>query len=87
MDVASCCYFEKVRRTKRTAVVSYLLKYFDSFSVGELNNIESDNKVLLRNVNMKRVIMETSMIKILNNYVSGRLNNKYFPLNEGSSLY
>ena len=28
MTVANSCYYEKVRRTMRTAVVSYLLKLF-----------------------------------------------------------
>ena len=43
--VASYCYYEKVRRTMRTAIVSYLLKYFYSFSAAELNNIESEDEV------------------------------------------
>ena len=34
MAVASCCYYEKVRRTMRTAIVSYLFKYFYSFFSG-----------------------------------------------------
>ena len=41
MDVASHCYYEKARRTMNTAIVSYLLKHFYSFSAAELNNIES----------------------------------------------
>ena len=45
MAVASYCYYEKVRRTMRTANVSYLLKYFVSFSATELNNIESEDEV------------------------------------------
>ena len=45
MAVASYCYYQKVRRTMRTAIVSYLLKYFVSFSATELNNIESENEV------------------------------------------
>ena len=40
-----------------------------------------------RNFHTKRVIMEIAMMKILNNCVSGRLNNNYFPLNESSSHY
>ena len=32
MAVASYCFYERVRRTMRTAIVSYLLKYFYSFS-------------------------------------------------------
>ena len=45
MAVASYCYYEKVRRTIGTAIVSYLLKYFYSFSAAELNNIESEDEV------------------------------------------
>ena len=45
MAVASYCYYEKVGRTIVTAIVSYLLKYFYSFSAAELNNIESEDKV------------------------------------------
>ena len=45
MAVASYCYYEKVRRTMRIAIVSYLLKYFYSFSAAELNNIESEDEV------------------------------------------
>ena len=41
MAVASYCYYEKVH----TAIVSYLLKYFYSFSAAERNNIESEDKV------------------------------------------
>ena len=43
MDVTSYCYYEKVCRRMNTAVVSYLLKYFYSFSAAELNNIERRN--------------------------------------------
>ena len=45
MAVASYGCYEKVCRTMRTAIVSYLLKYFYSFSVAELNNIESEDEV------------------------------------------
>ena len=45
MDVASYCYYEKACRTIKTAIVSYLLKYFYSFSAAELNNIESEDEV------------------------------------------
>ena len=45
MAVASYCYYEKVRRTMRTAIVLYLLMYFYSFSVAEMNNIESEDEV------------------------------------------
>ena len=44
MAVAYYCYYEKVRRTTRTAIVSYILKYFYSFLAAELNNIESEDK-------------------------------------------
>ena len=87
MAVASHCYYEKMHGTMQTAGVSYLLKYFYSFSAAQLNNIESENEVLFRNFHAKRVIMEIAMMKILNNCISGRLNNNYFPLNESSSLY
>ena len=66
--------YEKVRRTMRTAIVSYLLKYFYSFSAAELNNIEiNNNKLLLRDFYAMRVIIEIAMMKILNNCISGRL--------------
>ena len=45
MAVASYCHYEKVRRMIRTAIVSYLLKYFQSFSAAELNNNESEDEV------------------------------------------
>ena len=45
MALASYCYYEKVHRTMRTAIVSYLLKYFYSFSVAELNSIDSEDEV------------------------------------------
>ena len=48
MAVASYCYYEKVRRTMRTAIVSYLLKFFYSFSAAELNNTESEGKVFVQ---------------------------------------
>ena len=44
MTVTSYCYYEKVRRTICTAIVSCLLKYLYSFSAAELNNIESEDK-------------------------------------------
>ena len=87
MDVASYCYYENARRTMNTAIVSYLLKYFYSFSVVELNNIERRSILFPRNFDTKRVIMEIAMMKILNNCVSDWLNNSYFPLNESSILY
>ena len=34
-----------VRRTMCTAIVSYLLKYFYTFSAAELNDIESEDEV------------------------------------------
>ena len=54
MAVASYCYYQKVRRTMRNAIVSYLLKYFYSFSTAEVNNIENENEVLLRDFHTKR---------------------------------
>ena len=44
MAVASYRYYEKVRTKMCTATVSYLLKYFYSFSAAELNNIESEDE-------------------------------------------
>ena len=41
MDVSSYCYYENARRTLNIAIISYLLKYFHSFSAAELNNIEN----------------------------------------------
>ena len=41
MDVVSYCYYEKVRRTMRTAILSYY--YF--FSVAELNNVEREDEL------------------------------------------
>ena len=34
----------------RTAIVSYLIKYFYSFSAAELNNIESEDKVFAQEI-------------------------------------
>ena len=42
MAVASYWYYVKVGRTTHTAIVLY---HFYSFSVAELNNIESENEV------------------------------------------
>ena len=47
MTVASYCHYEKVRGTMRPAIVSYLSKYFYSFSVAELNNTESQGEVFV----------------------------------------
>ena len=77
----------KSAQTIGPAIISYLLKYFYSFSAAELNNIESEDEVLRRNFHVKRVIMEIVMMKILNNCISGRLNSNYFPLNESPSHY
>ena len=41
MDVASCCYYKKARRTMGTGIVLH----FHSFSVAELNNIGSEDEV------------------------------------------
>ena len=48
MAVASYCYYEKVHRTMRTAIVSYLFKYFYSFSTPQLNNIESEDEIFVQ---------------------------------------
>ena len=48
MAVASYCYYEKVRMTMLTVIELYLLKYFYSFSAGELNNIESEDEVFVQ---------------------------------------
>ena len=45
--MASYCCYKKVRRTMRTAIVSYLLKHFYFFSATELNNIESEDEVFV----------------------------------------
>ena len=45
--MASYYYYEKVRRTMRIAIVSYLPKHFYSFSATELNNIESEDEVFV----------------------------------------
>ena len=88
MAVASYCYYEKVCRTMRTSFVSYLLRYFYSFSAAELNNLgNEDEEICFRNFHAKRIIMEIVMMKILNNCISGRLNSNYFHLNESSILY
>ena len=47
MAMASNCYYEKVHRTMRTAIILYLLKYFHSFSAAELNNIESEEDTVV----------------------------------------
>ena len=44
MAVVSYCYYEKVRRTIRTAIILYILKHF-FFSPAELNNIENEDEV------------------------------------------
>ena len=64
-----------------------LLKYFYSFLTAELNNIESEDEVLLRNFYVKRVLFEIAMMNIFNNCIAGSLSNNYFPLNESPSLY
>ena len=48
MAVVSYCYYEKLRRTMRTTIMSYLLEYFYSFSAAELNNIESEDEVFVQ---------------------------------------
>ena len=53
MAVASYCYYEKVSRTMRTAIVSYLLKYFYFFSAAEVNNIETEDGVFVQEPSYK----------------------------------
>ena len=53
MTVASYCYYEKMCRTMRTAIVSYLLKYFYSLSAAELSNIESEDEVFAQEFSYK----------------------------------
>ena len=53
MAEASYCYYEKVRRTMRIAIVSFVLKYFYSFSAVELNNIESEDEVFAQEFSCK----------------------------------
>ena len=48
MAVAPYCYYEKVGRTMRTAIVLYLLNYFNFSSAEELNNIESEDEVFAK---------------------------------------
>ena len=62
MDVASYCYYEKVRRTIRTAIVLY----FHSFSAAELIIWRVRTKFWLKNFHTMRVIFEIAMIKIFN---------------------
>ena len=40
-------------RTMRTAIVSYLLKYFYSLSAAELSNIESEDEVFAQEFSYK----------------------------------
>ena len=49
MDVASYCYYEQMRRTMHTAIVSY----FYSFSAVELNNIVSEDEVFAQEFSYK----------------------------------
>ena len=53
MAVASYYYYGKLRRTMRTAIVSYLLKNLYSFSAAELNNIESEDRVFAQEFSYK----------------------------------
>ena len=53
MVVASYWYYEKVRRTMHTAIVSYHLKYFYSFSAAELDNIGSEDEVFTQEFSLK----------------------------------
>ena len=53
MAAASYCYYKTMRRTMHTAVVSYLLNYFYSFSAAEVNNIESEDEVFAQEFSYK----------------------------------
>ena len=57
------------------------LSIFIIFQLQSLILLILGMKLLLRSFQAKRVIIETAMMKIFNNCISGRLNN-YFPLNE-----
>ena len=54
------------------------LKCFYSFLTAELNNIESEDEVLLRNFYVKRVLFEIAMMNIFNNCIAGSLSNNCF---------
>ena len=72
----------------RSAIVSYLLEYFYSFSAAELNNIENEDEVFAQEFAYKKSDYGDSDDEdIFNNCISGTLNNNYFPSNESSSLY
>ena len=51
MDVASYCYYETVRRTMHTAIVSY----FYSFLAAKLNNIESEDEVFAQEFSYEEI--------------------------------
>ena len=46
--IYSVLVFKNHENIMRTAIISYLLKYFYSFSAAELNNIESENDVFAK---------------------------------------
>ena len=71
----------------RTAIVSYLLKYFVSFSATELNNIESEDEVSAQEFSYEESNYGDSNDSNDSNCIASRLNNNYFPLSESSSLY
>ena len=66
----------------RTSLSIFILFQLQSWII-----LKVRTKFLLRNFHAKRVILEIATMKILNNCISGRLNNNYFPLNESSSHY
>ena len=59
----------------RTSLSIFILFQLQSWII-----LRVRTKFLFRNFHAKRVIMEIAMMKILNNYIPGRLNSNYFPL-------
>ena len=82
MAEASNCYYKKVCKTMCTRIPSCLIKYFYFFKLQRSIILRVRMTFLLRNFHAKRVIMEIAIMKILNNCISGRLNNNYFPFHE-----
>ena len=73
MDVASCCYYEKVRRTNARFLSIFILFQLQSWIM-----LRVGTKFFLRNFHAKRVIFEIVMINIFNNCIAGILNKNYF---------
>ena len=87
MAVASYFYYEMVRRTIHTAIVSYLLKYFYSFSAADLNNTESADEVFAQEFSCKESDYEDSDDEDIEQLYIWQVKYKYFLLNEITSLY